>query len=330
MKKKSGQVFRTAAVILLFLAVSGWMLVQIEKIEEQADLISLEYPDGSVTETGFEQWKKSEGVEMVSEAAVWKKSGEAAVCAAGTGRERRVSCYRIKGQPYAVFGKSLVSGRYFTGDEKSCLLDLDTVRSLFGSDQVLGMEIRMKGQTWRVAGILEGNGPICVVPAEEETVFDGVTVRKKNAGQSSGLTVSLLEAVFGGTHEPCVDGKVYAVTAWLLYGAAAAGVFLAAGRRMQAAHMHRAVSWLCIMAAAGTLIWGITAADPGSDYLPSYWSDFDFFVRLFREKSEQIQGLFAHQEFACWQSLPQVWTRVVWTGVFTGAIAVCFPVGREF
>lgn len=44
----------------------------------------------------------------------------------------------------AVFGKELICGRYFIKNgDYVCLLDRDTARKLFGSENVLGMEVRI-------------------------------------------------------------------------------------------------------------------------------------------------------------------------------------------
>ena len=57
------------------------------------------------------------------------------------------------------------------------------------------------------------------------------------------------------------------------------------------------------MAAAAGILWlGIRYAAPGSDYLPTYWSDFEFFSRI-SGKARQIGELALHQEFSAWQNI---------------------------
>ncbi len=64
-----------------------------------------------------------------------------------------------------------------------------------------------------------------------------------------------------------------------------------------------------LAAAAGVLILGMRIVDPGSDYLPTYWSDFDFFVRLFGDRSDQVKSLSAHQEFSVWAGIIGNWRQ---------------------
>ena len=68
------------------------------------------------------------------------------------------------------------------------------------------------------------------------------------------------------------------------------------------------------------MIAGVNAANPGSDYLPTYWSDFEFFSRLFKDKAEQIQSLAVHQEFFVWQKMFGLWRRVILAEVLAGVL----------
>ena len=76
----------------------------------------------------------------------------------------------------------------------------------------------------------------------------------------------------------------------------------------------------CLAAALVIMIAGVNAANPGSDYLPTYWSDFEFFSRLFKDKAEQIQSLAVHQEIFVWQKMFGLWRRVILAEVLSGAL----------
>ena len=78
----------------------------------------------------------------------------------------------------------------------------------------------------------------------------------------------------------------------------------------------------CLAAALVIMIAGVNAANPGSDYLPTYWSDFEFFSRIFKEKVEQIQGLMVYQEFDRWQRMLHIWLQVIGGGIFLGTAAL--------
>ncbi len=305
---------------VIFILLNIWILRNLYGLEEYENLISLSYPKGSVSAEAFSRWKESEGSSRTAEAAAWKEGGEELISADSTGRERKAALYQLKGQPAAVFGGGLLRGRYFTeGEGDVCLLDKETVRYLFGSEDVTGLKVQRNGKALRIVGILEEDRPLCIVPAQENTSFDAVTVRKKDSAASSNLVVSMLEAVFGGANAERIDGKLYTVTAWLFYSVVMSVTFALAGVLCFQASKKRCGGtagsrWLgyCILfffleAALLIFLWGVKSAAPGSDYLPSYWSDFDFFSELFKEKSVQVKGLMMHQEFSVWKQMLGMW-----------------------
>ena len=317
-----------AGMLLLYLSVHIWILWGLMRLGEDADIISLYYPAGGITESGFDQWKENEDSGLCAGAAVWRRDGMRRLVSEDTGHGQEAACYQVKGCPEAIFGNALIGGRYFTaGEEGVCLLDQKTVRQLFGSEDVSGLTVSLGGTNLRIAGVLEGDTPICIIPAKKGTVFDGIAVQKKEKEQSFRQTVSLLEAAFGGAKGQRIDGQLYYVTGWLFYaGAAALTVFLAGsllaenlGKRRPG---RRYIVWLCLAVSAVILLSGVKIANPGSDYLPSYWSDFEFFSRIFKEKVEQIQGLMVYQEFDRWQRMLHIWLQVIGGGIFLGTAAL--------
>ncbi len=268
------------------------------------------YGKEQITEETLKQIVKgSETDQIFSEAVLWKSEGKVPVCAENTEREQIVSLYQMKGQQSAVFGKGLCAGRYFTEGETSvCLLDRETVRTLFGSDHVLGMKVRWEDTEYEIAGILKGRQSLCVIPAKEGALYDGVAGKKAEKTVSSKMAFGTLETAAAGLGEQRIDGHLYYMTACLLYFLLTAvnlTVFaVKAGKR-------KIVAALCAVLAIEILIMGIAFAAPGSDYLPSYWSDFDFFVQLFKEKEAQVRELSHHQEFVSWQQMFGTWLRSI-------------------
>lgn len=335
-RKKAGRI--RFELLILWLSVNIWILWGLMQLGEDADIISLYYPAGGITESGFDQWRENEESGLFSSAAVWKRDGKQRLMSEDTGRKQEVGCYQVRGWPGAIFGNTLIGGRYFTaGEEGVCLLNQETVRQLFGTEDVSGLTVSLDGTNYKIAGILKGNQPICVIPARKETVFDGIAVQKKEKAQSFNQTVSLLEAAYGGTEGQRIDGQLYYVTGWLLYaGITAVTFFLTRGFIIEDLFMgnslienpgkeysgRKYIGWLCLAVSAGILLAGIKTADPGSDYLPSFWSDFEFFGEIFKEKTEQIRGLMMYQEFDRWQRMLHIWRQVTGTEILSGIVTV--------
>lgn len=331
---------RILALVLSYMMVHIWILLLLHQLKASEDLLALSYPAEELTDTAFLRWKKTDGGRKVEKAAVWKSCGKLSLYAESVGHQERVCCYQMLGQPEAVFGKTLAAGRYFTKEEENvCLLDMETIRALFGSEDVLGLEVKLNGKTLQIIGILNESAPVCVIPAEEGTTFEGIVLRRQDAGESSRLAVSLTEAVFGEAEGQIIDGKLYYVTACVLYGIMTAAFFIIigimAGRGGKRRNIRkvwkpeRGICFLCIGIGAAVLYIGIKRADPGSDYLPPYWSDFDFFGRLFEEKTWQIQQLLAHQEFPCWQRMAHSWRQVIGLEIAGAILQVIFLTGIE-
>ena len=371
-------------VLLLFIFANVFAASRLLFLRDNADLIALRYPEGTLPISAWEQFEQNDADEeekpneLFSQAGIWKSLQEITVSEEQTGREQKVSCYQIRGQARAVVGKELVFGRYFVENEDHvCLLDRDTVRKLFGSEDVLGMEVRIHGAGWRIIGVLDGDQAICVIPSGEssrESVsegavsggdsggngggsaaegsagngesgggsaaggnsdyggaamtgnagggFDGAAVRKKEIGQSSNLTFSRIEALFGSSGGQRMDGQLYYVTACFIYFGILGVIFMIAGIAWGRRKRQKWVTAAGMAAAAGILWLGIRYAAPGSDYLPTYWSDFEFFSRIFQEKARQIGELALHQEFSAWQNIFRAWQQVIGAGIFDCVLCI--------
>lgn len=334
--------------LLLLILANLFAVPRLYTLKGYADMLILCCPGGTLSASVWEQLKnqdaneKTEENELFSQAALWKSLKEITISSEQNGREQKVSCYQIKGQPGAVFGEGLLSGRYFTEKEDNvCLLDRDTARKLFGSEHVLGMEVRINGTCCRIIGILSESRPVCVIPAGvgassaggigaggsassagADSGFDGAAVRKKESGQSSDLTISRMETLFGRAGGQRIDGHLYYMTACLIHFGAFSWIFVLAGIVLGKRTHKKRIAAVCLAAAAGTLWLGIRLAAPGSDYLPSYWSDFDFFSRIFQEKIKQIRELAAYQEFSAWQELFRAWQQVIGADIFGGMVCI--------
>ena len=275
-------------------AVISWLIW----LHGFSDYLSVTFEEPSATYEGFRNFQESSDAEKFTSAALWNKVGERELILESTERRSRASVYGMRGQLQAVFGNTLAAGRYFTdGEEAVCLIDGKTARELFGSRDVTGREVLLDGEKMQVVGILQGDRGVCVIPAGEDEAFCGVTMRKQKAEQSSNTAVSLIGSYMQGTAERIVDGQLYYILALLKTAGilTAATVILAVLLIMV---KERRLAGAAVLA-AGVLILAVIAVQipAGSDYLPTYWSDFDFFGELQEEKAGQIESLKAHQEF---------------------------------
>lgn len=296
----------------LFALLNLLIIGHLRQLLQYADIVGAAYGKEEITENALAMIVRgNEENPVFSEAVLWKSEGKVPVGTENTGREQIVSLYQMEGQQSAVFGRGLCVGRYFTEGETSvCLLDRETVRSLFGSDNVLGMKVRRQDTEYEVVGVLEGEQKLCVVPAKKGALYDGAAAKKAEKTASSKIAFGALEAAVGGVGQQRVDGHLYYITACLFYFFIIAIFLLFFGIKKRK-RKRKVIMILCMALAIEVFVMGIGFAKPGSDYLPSYWSDFDFFVQLFKEKEAQIQELSHHQEFVSWQQMFKMWFQTV-------------------
>jgi hypothetical protein len=289
--------------------VDLWLFSRMSVQEEFSEHLSMRFREGTISEGAFDAFMESSSKEEFSLAAVWKSDGEAAAAAKNTGRREQLKCYRIKGQPEAVFGVTLCLGRYFFQDEEAaCLLDQKAAQCLFGTEDAVGNIVELGGKKYQVAGILSGSRMVCATQADQGAAFDGIAVCRVSSKQSVKNSIKTLEMYFGNADE-VIDGQFYFSSAYILFA------------------LNLAVTWFMICFLIGfsasrpvkilflvtggvfavlILIMGIRFSGLGREYLPTYWSDFEFYENLWREKADAVRQLSRHQEF--WQE-QLIWTR---------------------
>lgn len=263
-----------------------------------ADYLSIAYPDASFTMESYDSFLESREAKVFSSVAVWDSQGEQAVSAEASGQSVRADIYMMGGHLQAVFGDTLFRGRYFTaGEEGVCLIDLRTAEELFGSRNVVGCSLVLGGEDYRITGLVDSGRKICVISPEEGALFHGVTVRKQTSEQSSDNAKAVLSAYFGGLSTQVTDGQLCC-----LIGLFRLALLLTTASVVPAVLLikvsRRRLAGAAVLAAGVLALAVVVSGMPvGSDYLPTYRSDFDFFTHLWTEKSAQMEQLQSHQEF---------------------------------
>lgn len=289
-----------AALILTDL----WLLGRMTVLNEYSGYLSLGFQEETVTEASFIHLLESENKELFLSAAVWKMEGESRISSVLTGKKQVAACYSMKGQPEAVFGRTLLSGRYFLNGEKSlCLIDQQSAWELFGTYNAMGNKIQIDQKTYQVAGVLSGQNPICIIPAAKGSTFDAITVEMKASGQSVQNLIRTLEIYAGSTAERVIDGQFYTGLSRIGCSLNLAAFFfmlymIFTQRRIAKSGI---IKWIFkvmgLMVVLIILNVGIQHSGLSRDYLPTYWSDFKFYSGLWKEKTEAIRQLVSHQEF---------------------------------
>lgn len=311
--------FLIAALLIL---ADLWLLGRMSVQKDFSQYIFLEYQEGTVAETAFDSMMESDAKDIFRTAAVWKEDGTAEAVAQSTGKKQKLTSYQVKGQPEALFGRTLYAGRYFQSGETSvCLLDQKSARTLFGSGRAVGSKIILNGNPCQVTGILSGDRPVCIVPAGKGTMFDGIAVCRKKPEQSVKTSIGALEVYFGSA-QGIIDGQFYDSIGRVLFSLNLAVLFFAvcvisskcgrAGLPLEKWHKKRLFLLIGGILSLVILVQGIRYSGLGRDYLPTYWSDFEFYGSLWKEKAAAAAQFLAHQEFWHEQQMRKNWMLSVW------------------
>lgn len=185
-------------------------------------------------------------------------------------------------------------------DDGGCLIDPATAQALFGNSRPVGSTLEWDGRTLTVRGVLGSSRPLLAVQAlDRDSGLDHVSLLVPE-GKSPGLATG----EFSGRHGLFGSWAGTGIWAGLAGSASLLPVLLALGyglikiiKTALAAVQYPVVFLACLLAAgavwmAGLLAAGISFQIP-AELLPSKWSDFEFWGRLFDEKKEEFTALLA-------------------------------------
>lgn len=193
-------VFAVVVVTSLGEGVKGFILGQVESFG--SDLIQVEVKIPNTTAMSSENsTSRAQGTQIttltVKDGEAIKKLGNVAAVYAGTiGQER--ATYGSIGKRISLFGTGadvalvdgnlkLESGRFFTEEEDNSLaqvavLGSDTKETFFGRSDAVGQYITLKGEKYRVIGVLESRGAVAFLNFDTFTYVPVQTLQKKLLG----------------------------------------------------------------------------------------------------------------------------------------------------
>lgn len=193
-------VFAVVVVTSLGEGVKGFVLGQVESFGSNLIQVEVKIPNttslSSENATSRAQGAQITTLTVKDSEAIGKLSNVAAVYAGTIGQER--ATYDSIGKRISLFGTGaavaevdsnlkLSSGRFFTQDEDASLsqvavLGSDTKETFFGSSEAVGEMITLKGEKYRVIGILEPRGAVAFLNFDTFTYVPVQTLQKKLLG----------------------------------------------------------------------------------------------------------------------------------------------------
>lgn len=190
-------------------------------------------------------------------------------------------------------------------DSYGCVISSKTAEDLFGSRECVGESLEMEGKKYIVRGVLKGKEKLCMVQGEEGKAYPYIRV------YAPGIPVSYVRQLLAGllpelAAEQGNDSKDTWVSEGDLYlgiGRVIAGIpvwtalilVLFRCRRIlkKIKGIRGEIARMVLLAAGFTGVCGILLLTVrfSDDYIPTAWSDFEFWTELFASKTGEIHRL---------------------------------------
>lgn len=259
-----------------------------ESLAETGGQVQLRYSQPQLTAEQLDQIAKEEEAQGTGLTfAAWNQ--KAATVESALGRSTEGQVLRVYGRSQHIFPTvPLLQGRWVTSQEEStCMVSRDMAQQLWGSYDVLGLSLTVEGTPYTVAGIVDKDMKMVVLPSGRQGVFDSITLTAPKGGSTSQTAENF--AMRAGL--PDGYTMLFAVVPWGISTAAqnllpwAAALWLAFCLwRQTKKEPVPAKRWAGFGAAAlvtAALLWvlGFPWKIPG-EMVPTRWSDFSFWGRL--------------------------------------------------
>ncbi|MFQ8761127.1 MAG: hypothetical protein ACLSAF_18485 [Intestinimonas sp.] len=184
------------------------------------------------------------------------------------------------------------------GDETGCAVDEATADALWGSARVVGQAVLWKGKTYYVRGVMKGSGGLLLVQGGEDAEpWPNLLLRFRDgdAGTQAEHFLSQNQIPGGQMLDLSLLHQGLTALAALPGAALTLGILLRLFQRGRALTARAAAAGLLSAAGAaggGAVLW--CAGAPWSvpeRFIPTRWSDFEFWVRLFSGGMEKLRAI---------------------------------------
>ncbi|MBH1939607.1 ABC transporter permease [Mobilitalea sibirica] len=293
-------------VVLLF-GVLLWAgsIVNQKQIEDYHSGVSVRYVGPQLTEQQIKYILQSMSDRQdanIPEITLWQREENILVSREGMKRSLDVSLVTVAGDMSKVHPGMLVLGGYPSSEDLvGCILDRDTARKLFGSENVVGMKLKLREKEYIIRGIMKkGNRNMIIIRAEENGISDQYSCMELQFSETHNADTLAKEFVSTyGLGEPAayINGYAYRYLAdrvvhipvwlcviWIVI------LMLRKVYRWKASLILSILGYLSIILFSMILfkLTDFRITFPSS-LIPNRWSDFDFWVSQWRKMGDMLR-----------------------------------------
>lgn len=226
--------------------------------------------------------------------AVWRQDDRKTVENEAFGRSCTASVLLVHGDASLI----MPSGAALSDEDRSgCLIDRETALTLYGDDNPAGAQLLYDGRVYTVRGVFAAPAGTVVLraPSSGTMTFDRITldtagqISMREAARQFAARHSLTDPLIITTESIAAWGGLFMRLPGIVMGGAliCALLMLAHSRHAWPVQM---ACWIFAAAAALVLYLWIMDVHPAvpQDLVPTRWSDFEFWARLFEERRREL------------------------------------------
>lgn len=294
---RAARVKTVCVAMLLSAALWGISLWQGEKTAPYAGDIQIRYHGQGIsrqtleqiTEAGLKQENKT-----FPEAAAWSVEYDVEARNPVLNFKQDVTCIMVRGEMDQIVKDRLAAGTYgFGDDDEGCVVSSKTAWELFGSTNVTGSWITVKGQRFVIRGVTAASYPMVILPAKrlETGFFSNISFSYSGQEGLEGQAEEMIMRFGLPRHGIRINGSMYYAVVRFFYTLPGWALLLSFGLFARRVKMGKKRLWNVFSFAvtagiAAVLLW-YGCRFPG-DFIPSRWSDFSFYAEKFRQVRENL------------------------------------------
>lgn len=235
-----------------------------------------------------EEYSRQDGAENQPEATLWREELSRTVSDNGE-RSRNADIVTVFGDASEAAPAPVLSGAFpARSDPEGCAVSSELAFSLWGSLDVLGMPVKLGDELYYVRGVFKSNESRLLIQASESSQesLSNMQLKFSDGGGREAAESFLTSANFGGgtVLDLPLLGWICEVLSLAPAVLLAAGILLRLIKRALTLRHYAALllGYLpyAALAAAGTLLC-LRSLEIPARLIPTMWSDFDFWARLF-------------------------------------------------
>lgn len=255
-------------------------------------------PDQKTIEKLEEGEKEAAEWKLMRLAAWWVEEG-VEVKSQTLGTKIMAECMTVYGEKGLAAPLPLYDGNFgYPGNKEGCVVSRGLAMELFGSSQVVGMEILCMDKTYKILGVVKEKKNLVLLPPSDRQSFEALLL-DYGEGENGKMEAQNLLFRYGIDSESiCADGALFfSGTIFFVYLAIASFFFCGLYEFKRQYRERDAMDMIPVFlilfsAMACFFLYSRGAFSVPQDFIPTRWSDFDFWVKKYREMKDCLDRLF--------------------------------------